>query len=182
MKIQFTLLLSLLLLTSITLQEEPLTSKSNQLYWTGKAAFNSYSLTGTIDIKRVSSKVTTNSIEELIIEIDMTSLNHENQDLKGHLRSKDFFEVDAYNSSSFILSKPAVITNGQATLTGTLTIKNKKQEESFVVLIKDNQLHLDIAVNRLDYGITFNSPTIFEKMKDQAIADEFQLKGIIDLN
>lgn len=182
MKIQFTLLLSLLLLTSSTSQKVPSTLKSNQIYWTGKAAYNSYTLTGTIDIKRVSSKITTNSIEALTIEIDMTSLNHENPDLKRHLKSKDFFEVDTYNSSSFVLTKPADIKDGQATLTGVLTIKNKKQEESFIVLIKDNQLQLDIAVNRIDYGITFNSPTIFEKMKDQAIADEFQLSGIIDLN
>jgi len=182
MQIKFTLLLSLLLLTSSALHQTQIKSKINQLNWTGKAAFNAYSLTGTIDIKRVSSKVTSSSIEALNIEIDMTSLNHENRDLKGHLQSTDFFDVDSYNTSSFVLTKPAEIINGRAKLTGILSIKNHRLEESFEVLVEDNLLILDIVINRVDYGITFNSPTIFQKMKDQAIADEFQLKGRINLN
>jgi len=33
-----------------------------------------------------------------------------------------------------------------------------------------------ITINRTDYGITFNSPSYFEKLKDQAIADDFKLE------
>ncbi|MEM1001449.1 MAG: YceI family protein [Bacteroidota bacterium] len=178
----------LILFACLCLQSSVLSKKSTiqdkqnpKLSWTGKAAFNAYSLTGAIDIKNVTSRVTINKLEDLYIEIDMTSLDHENSDLKTHLRSKDFFEVKRYKSASFQLSKPAKIVNGEALITGTLNIKDISKEEQFKVKIVDNQLILDIVINRTDYGITFNSPTFFEKMKDQAIADEFRLEGEIQL-
>jgi hypothetical protein len=38
-------------------------------------------------------------------------------------------------------------------------------------------LYFDISTDRTAYGIKFNSPAFFEKMKEKAIADEFKLKG-----
>ena len=179
-QLTITLFLSLIFYTAVQLHN-PKKTASNQLNWTGKAAFNAYSLSGTIDIKRVSSKISSNRIEDLIIEIDMTSLNHENTDLKTHLRSKDFFEVDRFQTASFELSQPTNITDGRARLEGILSIKGIKKQKTFEVSIVDKVLILDIVINRIDYGITFNSPTIFEKMKDQAIADDFKLEGQIPL-
>jgi polyisoprenoid-binding protein YceI len=173
----------LCLLLNKPLQEQAYNhDNSKQLQWTGKAAFNAYSLSGSIRIKTVSSEITANTIENLRIVIDMTSLDHENSDLKKHLRSKDFFQVDKFKTASFQLLEPAVISQGKVTLKGLLSIKGISKEESFIVAIEDNTLLLDIRINRINYGITFNSPSIFEKMKDQAIADEFQLKGNIQLN
>lgn len=53
----------------------------------------------------------------------MESLDHENKDLKSHLRGKDFFEVKKHKEAKFVLSEPAVITNNKVVLTRNLTIK-----------------------------------------------------------
>jgi len=156
-------------------------TKSEALEWVGKAAYNAYSLKGTVIVKSVRSRLSSDRIEELYVEIDMTSLDHENKELRSHLRSKDFFEVKTYKTASFTLSETAEIHNNQATLTGIMQIKNIQKKETFVVTVKEGQLVIDLSINRTNYGITFNSPTFFEKLKDQAIADEFKLQGTIDL-
>jgi hypothetical protein len=157
-------------------------TKTETLQWIGKAAYNSYSLKGTVDVKSVRSRASSERIEDLYVEIDMTSLDHENKELRSHLRSTDFFEVKTFKTASFTLSEPALIENNQATLIGMMQIKNIRKKETFVVNVKEDQLVIDLSINRTNYGITFNSPTFFEKLKDQAIADEFILKGSIDLH
>jgi polyisoprenoid-binding protein YceI len=180
-QIAISLMLALSLPSSSLMEQHSQNINLNQLHWTGKAAFNTYSLSGTINVEQVVSKIGLNTIEELLIVVDMTSLNHENSDLTTHLQSKDFFEVSKFETAVFTLSQPAKIINGKATIKGLLSIKGISKEESFTVAVINNELVLDIVINRINYKITYNSPSIFEKLKDQAIADEFRISGKISL-
>jgi len=176
------LLIAVFSLFQITAQNYRLSKEVQSINWTGKAAFNAYSLTGTIDTKQGSLLIEGDTIVQMTIIIDMNSLDHENKDLKGHLRGKDFFEIKKYNQAKFILTKPAIIKNGKVQLTGNFSIKNVTKEETFMAtIIKDEKDTIEIApklnINRTLYGVEYNSPTIFQSIKKNAIADDFELKG-----
>lgn len=162
-------------------QEFKLDNKKSEINWTGKAAFNSYSLTGTLSSEAGNIIIKDNQIESLEVIIDMKSLNHENKRLKSHLRGKDFFEVKKYTQATFTLGKPTAIKDGHAQLSGTLKIKNSAHSENIkaVIKIEDNKVLLtfNTQIDRTKYGVKFNSPTFFKKMKENAIADAFKLEG-----
>ena len=115
--------------------------------------------------------------------VDMLSLDHENKDLMSHLRSKDFFEVKKYQESRFLLTNTPVVESDEILIRGRMKIKDTSKEESLSVKVvrQNNQLRLSFKtkLNRIDYGVTYNSPSIFKKLKQNAIADEFVLEGVL---
>ena len=172
------------MLTGITFaQNKIIDTEKSTMNWTGKAAFSTYSLSGTLHLKSGEIKIENDSIISLNIEIDMRSLDHDNKDLKKHLRGKDFFEVKKHNNATFILTKAASINNGLAVITGEVTIKNITKVETFTIKLDKEYSNLifDISINRITYGVTFNSPSLFKKMKENAIEDQFKLKGKLAL-
>lgn len=160
-----------------TAQELKLNLEKSILNWTGKAAFNSYSLTGKLKPKKGVIKIEGNTITNLKVIIDMKSLYHENKDLKKHLRGQDFFEVKSFTEASFEISEPTKITNNKANLIGEMTIKDIIKKEVIEIIIIENKISFEYKINRTKYGVKFNSPSFFKKMKENAIADEFVLKG-----
>lgn len=161
-----------------------LKTKKQQLEWTGKAAFKAYSLTGTLDVDKGTLELKNDKIITLEIIVDMKSLDHENSDLKKHLRNEDFFEVNTYKKATYVLAMPTTIKNGKATLKGKMTIKNKTKEETIDATIKKTTNGLTIAfdheMDRTAYNVKYNSPSFFKSLKQNAIADEFSLKGSIN--
>ncbi|NHF60709.1 YceI family protein [Flavobacteriaceae bacterium TP-CH-4] len=181
------LLLSFLTLLSLhyttTAQEQSFNLKKSSLEWTGKAAFDAYSLTGTIKAKKGNLKVVNGQITKLTVTIDMKSLDHDNNNLKTHLRGSDFFEVKTYPTATFVLNEPVTVKEGEVVLKGNMTIKKTTMKESIKVKLEKVdegiKLSLDHLLDRTLYGVEYNSPSIFESIKKNAIADEFQLNGVI---
>ena len=160
-------------------QNQDLNITNSTFSWTGKAAFNAYALTGSLKAEKGQIKIVDDQIEALHVTINMKSLDHENKDLKNHLRSDDFFEVNTYAKATFKLLKPAKIEKGTAELYGMMTIKGHSQPESIKITFKDDTLSFDHIMDRTAYGIKYNSPSFFKKMKENAIADNFVLKGTL---
>ena len=71
-------------------QNKTVNIKKSKLSWTGKAAFNAYSLTGTLDVKSGDITIENDTIKSLRISINMKSLNHENKDLKKTSKRRRF--------------------------------------------------------------------------------------------
>ena len=65
-----------------------------------------------------------------------------------------------------------------------MTIKDISKTESFTIKIDEDykELTFNISIDRTIYGVKFNSPSFFKKMKENAIADEFKLKGSLILD
>ena len=168
------------LITAFTFgQNKTIDIEKSSLNWTGKAAFDAYSFTGTLKVKSGEILIENDSIKSLNISIDMKSLDHENKDLKTHLRGEDFFEVKTFTEATFKLSQVIPISNGEAVITGMMTIKDISKTESFTIKLNGNysELSIDVSIDRTDYGVNFNSPSFFKKMKENAIADQFKLNG-----
>ncbi len=158
-----------------------LNSQASTLNWTGKAAFNTYALSGTLKAKFGKLRIEKDTIVELTLVIDMMSLDHENNDLKSHLRSKDFFNVKKFKEAQFLLSNNPLIKSEEAQIKGRLTIKDKSKQETILIAIvkigNKMKFSFKTTLDRLDYGVTYNSPSLFKKLKQNAIADEFVLEG-----
>lgn len=155
----------------------------SQLTWSGKAAFSTYTLGGTIQLKAATITTENEIIQTGTIVFDMKTIDSEIKDLTKHLKSKDFFEVKKYKTATFELIEMTTNDAGGQIAKGQLTIKEITKPIEFLLqqAFDQNQLILKgkTIVNRTDFGITFNSPSFFEKLKDQAIADDFELDFIL---
>lgn len=151
----------------------------SKITWAGKAAFSAYTLGGTLQLKSSNIDMVDKEIQSADFIFNMKTIDAENKDLTKHLKSKDFFEVKKYNTATFVLVALTTDTANQVLAKGNLTIKCTTKEVSFPIQINqsDNQLTVkgQAIINRTDFGITFNSPSFFEKLKNQAIADDFEL-------
>ncbi len=151
------------------------------IHWQGKAALGGYAPEGTLETASASITVSNNIIENLIVTIDMNTLEQENTQLRDHLRDKDFFHIEKYPTATFQLTQPAEIKNRKALLTGEMNIRGVTHNESLKATLdlSDDQIQLSFEhiMDRTQYGIIYNSPSFFKRLKDQAIADDFILKG-----
>lgn len=167
-------------------QTQTYQAKDQQIQWTGHAAVGGYAPEGTLKISQADLMIDRERIVELSFEIDMSSLEQENKQLQGHLREEDFFDVNRYPRAKFQLSIPCLIEEQSLQLMGNMTIKSTTLEERVPVSIKRMGhsviLKFEHSMDRTRYGITYNSPTVFEKIKENAIADQFEIKGLIRFN
>jgi len=141
--------------------------------------FSAYTLGGTIQLKSANLRLENEIIQTGNFVFDMKTIDGKIKDLTKHLKSKDFFEVKKYKTATFELIEISANEAGEQIAKGQLKIKDKNKPIEFSVqqVVNQNQLTIKgkAMVNRTDFGITFNSPSFFEKMKEQAIADEFEL-------
>lgn len=179
------LLLSLLFSTSLLGQSTSLQVVTSDVNWKGKAAFNAYSLAGTLQVEKSEFMLTEESLTAATITMDMKTIASDNKQLVKHLKSKDFFEVKRFPEATFSLSQVIVWEEGEQMAEGILTIKSTSLPISIpLVITKKGEnwwMTGKVMVDRTKYGIKFNSPTYFEKLKDQAIADEFELAFALEL-
>jgi polyisoprenoid-binding protein YceI len=88
------------------------------------------------------------------------SLDTKNAKRDTHLRSDDFFLSEKYPAITFSLEK-ATLTDTGATVSGTLTVRDRSQPISFPVTATvsgDGTVGLDatVPVDRSEFGLTWN--------------------------
>ena len=177
-------LITILLLATLTSSAQTFTTpKGELLTWTGKAAVGSFAPEGSLEIKKGELIMSDGMISKLVIEIDMKSLDQENKQLRSHLKDKDFFHVKKFPKAHFISTQVIKTEDGDLCFTGTMTIKGISQIEEIVSSVKVSEgiatLSFRHKMDRTNYGVNYNSPSVFEKIKENAIADEFVLNGTV---
>lgn len=103
------------------------------------------------------------------VEVDASSVNTNNEDRDGHLRSADFFEVEKY--PTITVQSTAIRKTGDNVyeLMADVTIKDKTISETFVVTYNGSSknpmdgstvagFELEGTINREAYGLTWNAP------------------------
>lgn len=98
---------------------------------------------------------------------EVNSIDTNNEDRDKHLRSADFFDVENYPNLSFTSTKVEKNKEGNYTIYGDLTIKNKTQsialDTAYSGLMKDPWgntkagISLTGKINRKEFGLTWNS-------------------------
>ncbi len=177
MRLFFIFLISFFVVNQSFAQKFNLVNNQTKLGWTGKAAFNSYSLSGTIQAKNGTLEMADNQIVAANFVVDMPTIDADIAQLVKHLHSKDFFQVKKYPEAQFELTKP--IDLSAKTAYGNLTVKGQTQPVALTLNnIKKTSAGVKLSgsatIDRTTFGIYYNSPNYFDKLKENAIADEFE--------
>lgn len=126
---------------------------------------------GTFALK--STQLSGDLTGELVI--DMTTLESDSAMLDEHLKSGDFFEVEAYPNSQFVIDR---IEDGM--IYGQLTLLDQTQKVvTPVELIEvdgDVILESTFDIDRTDFGIIYGSGSFFDDLGDSLIADEVSVE------
>jgi polyisoprenoid-binding protein YceI len=99
-----------------------------------------------------------------------------NQRLVGHLKSDDFFGVETYPTATFKVVQSSEFTNGKATLTGDITIKDKTERISFDVMKTGKEYSATVELDRSKFDVRYGSKSFFDNLGDNVIHDIFTLR------
>ncbi len=109
------------------------------------------------------------STAQFDVTLDANTINTGINMRDNHLCKKDYFDVATYPSIRFVSTKVSAVKAGEATVTGTLTIKNTSKEITFP--FKYTQLNglpqfsAEFAINRRDFNVGGSSMTISDDVK-----------------
>jgi len=157
--------------------------KSN-IAWNGKKVAGQHSGNiklsgGTLNLN--DGKLSNGSFNINMNSITCTDLQGEWADkLVGHLKADDFFGVEKFPTSSFVITKVSPASAGTVNISGNLTIKGITKAISFPasMSVSGNTLTASakgVKVDRTRYDIRYGSKSFFDSIGDKAIDDEFTL-------
>ena len=95
--------------------------------------------------------------------------------LENHLKSEDFFFVEAYPTAKIIISDSEIIAEGKWLVTGKLTIKAFTHPIQFEMLNSQEGWKANLVFDRSKYEVKFRSGSFFENLGDKLIYDEIEL-------
>jgi polyisoprenoid-binding protein YceI len=161
-------------------QKVDINTEKSSVKWMGKKIGSKHE--GMIQLKDGYVELQDDKMVAAKIVIDMASITNTdlenenyNQKLVGHLKSDDFFGVETYPTASFELTKSSTFTNGKATLSGDITIKDKTEPISFDVVKEGETFSTKVTIDRSKFDVRFGSKSFFNNLGDNVIDDNFTL-------
>jgi hypothetical protein len=142
---------------------------------------------GTVLIKAGHAHVLAGAVTDGDFVIDMNTIkdNGASELLEKHLKSDDFFAVETYPESTFIITKvaPSSVEGGKAgryIITGNLKVKGIEKAISFPATITratDGSLKAvsSFAINRANWQVKYNSQSFFSGLGNKAIRDAVEI-------
>ena len=125
------------------------------------------------------------------VVVDMNSIKNSDIDnetyrdkLVGHLKSADFFDVEKFPKSTFVITSIAPVKDSKTegathNVKGNLTIKDKTNPISFDAAMTMEPAKItckgSVVVDRSKYDIKYGSKTFFPEVGEKVIYDEFTL-------
>lgn len=158
---------------------------ASSIGWTGSKPLQ-YSHTGTVDIAEGSMTFAGTQLVGSSFTIDMTTIANsdlsgsDKADLEGHLKSEDFFGVEAHPTASLVIkSAEATDVENQYTAVADLTIKGITNEITFVTDVEVGEGTLTatsaFVFDRSQFDVRFGSGSFFDDLGDQLISDEVEM-------
>lgn len=99
--------------------------------------------------------------------------------LEGHLKSDDFFGVEAHPISKLVFTTVKSTGKNSYEVIGNLTVKGKTNPVAFDISVYGNKATATMKVDRSLYDVKFGSGSFFDNLGDKTIYDEFDL--VVDL-
>lgn len=103
--------------------------------------------------------------------IDVASINTNNEKRDKHLLSNDYFDVATYKKMKLVSTKIEKVSDNIYRLTGNLTIKKTTKPVVIPLVINENEssvmINGNFELNRRDYGVGGRSWVLSNKVKIQ---------------
>lgn len=183
-KITGTIALIAVLAIQVLAADYKLDKSNSKVKWKGKKVTGEHY--GTIDLKSGNLEVESNKIKSGTFQMNMTTIVNEdltnesmNKKLVGHLKSDDFFSVDAHPAATLVIKEVKHKSGTTHSFSGDLIIKGITNPVIFdaEVVIDGDKLRTKgkIEVDRTLYDIKFRSGRFFSDLGDNLIYDTFTL-------
>ncbi len=159
------------------------TSKST-IAWLGKKVTGEHN--GFISVKSASLEVKKGKLIGGEFVIDMSTITNEDvedpgykEKLVGHLKSDDFFGVEKYPTSKFVITDVEHKSGNEYNVSGNITIKDKTEKIDFpaTVTIEGEKVTASakVVIDRSKFDIKYRSGSFFDGLGDKMIYDDFEL-------
>ncbi|MEY4904631.1 MAG: hypothetical protein RLZZ292_2446 [Bacteroidota bacterium] len=149
--------------------------------WTGKKVAGEH--WGYVKFSGGQLTTENNAVTGGSFTVDMTSIDVQDLQgewagkLAGHIKGDDFFGTDKFPSSTLVLKSVTSKGGNEYDVKADLTIKGITNEVMFPATITTTATEVTtkatFKVNRIKYGIKYNSGNFFKDLGDKAIDDEF---------
>ena len=157
----------------------------SSLEWIGKKVAGQHQ--GVIDLKKGSYLFENGLITsgELIINMQSIKITdiedkEQNDKLKNHLVSSDFFSVEKQPTAQLTIVKSQKIDETRLKVTADLTIKGitKRIEFEVTLLIEGKKMVAigEVDIDRTQFDIRYGSGSFIDNLGDKAIKDLFTIK------
>jgi len=153
---------------------------NSTVHWKGYKPTGSHH--GTINLVSGELKMEEGVIKGGSFTVDMPTIKDADGSakLEGHLKSPDFFEVEAFPTSTFEITNSS-IEDGKTMLTGDLTIKGISKQITFQAVVTETEEAVTLTsetfqINRADFNVKYKSKSFFNNLKDKFVNDEFDLQ------
>jgi len=157
---------------------------ASTLEWTGRKVTGKHN--GTINLKEGSLQIKDGFLLGGTFVIDMTTIKDTDMQgeyatkLEGHLKSDDFFGVEAFPTATLVITQANAKGEGMYDIKANLTIKGITQPINFTTQIipegKKYKATSNITVDRSLFNVKYGSGKFYEDLGDKTIYDEFDLK------
>jgi hypothetical protein len=159
-------------------------TESSVIHWTGTKPTGEHH--GTLQIKDGHILLKDGKIYGGKVIMDMTSIKNEDiekedmrQKLVGHLKSKDFFDVENYKESAFEITNVEKIGENEFShkISGNLDIKDISKNISFKINVNMEGDKIKVKsekflIDRTNWDINYKSKSVFDNLKEQFIHDD----------
>ncbi len=156
---------------------------ASKVEWIGRKVTGKHN--GTINIKDGVLQIKDGILLGGSFVIDMTSIKVLDMTgeyagkLEGHLKSDDFFAVDANPTSKLTITQANAKGDGQFEVKGNLTIRDVTKQVTFLTQLtpdgKKYKATTNITIDRANYNVKYGSGSFFGDLGDKTIYDEFDL-------
>ncbi len=159
-------------------------TNESRLEWKARKVTGSHN--GILLIKSGELTFTDGQLSAGNFEIDMTTIRvldltnrNMNEKLLNHLKSDDFFSVETYPTSTFVITSATPQEDRNYAITGDMTIKRTTAPITFdaAVTMDDNSVSAlaTITYDRTVYDIQYGSGSFFSNLGDNMINDEVEM-------
>lgn len=159
------------------------TIENSKLNWKGYKPTGSH--TGTITLASGNITIKNNKLTGGSFVTDMSTIKEAegSAKLEGHLKSADFFDITAFPTSKFEITK-SEIKGTKIQVTGNMTIKGITKQITFPATLAVNKDNVTLTsdtfqINRADFNVKFKSKSFFNDLKDKFINDDFDFQVAI---
>lgn len=151
----------------------------SSITWKGKKILGSH--TGIINLKEGHLEMDGDLLVGGMFVVDMTSISVTDleagkgkEKLEGHLKSADFFGIEAHPTATLVIKK--AIKNGNTyDVSADITIKGTTETISFELEMGKSAAITSFKIDRTKFGIRYGSGSFGDDLGDKAISDKFLL-------
>lgn len=151
---------------------------------------------GTLGIKQGELSVENGELVSGTFTLDMNKILCEdltdakmNEQLVGHLKSADFFDVDKYPEGKFTITTVEKLNDGVNShrISGNLELKGASKNITFDAKVTNEgssykATTATFTIDRTQWGVNYGSKNIFKDLKDSFINDDMEVSITIVAN